>query len=221
MSSQQIFQLPHRLKTAFRLLTSRFSEVSVKIRNYEIPERLRGTFLERWGKYWHGLYVDYKDVVFDVAKDCRERPVRAAIYVTLLGGCFYSSRHNPNETMFREQLIQSSIKLIQVGEPIRNPVSVQHTKWLEQCYNEGLIRRLNLGILSFIWLDNYDKDCFLYKAVCPYLKPRYVTFHERIVDVGFLEKWWLLDRKMKDYDINEVEFNVVEAISNADTVSIA
>lgn len=34
------------------------------------------------GKYWHGLYVDYKDVAFDVAKDCRERPVRAAMYIT-------------------------------------------------------------------------------------------------------------------------------------------
>lgn len=108
---------------------------------------------------------------------------------------------------------------MQVGEPIRNPVSVQHIKWLEQCYNEGLIRRLNLGILSLIWLDNYDRDCYIYKAVCPYLKPRYVTFYERIVDVGFLERWWLLERKMKDYDINEAEFSVAEAANNAGTVS--
>lgn len=143
------------------------------------------------------------------------------VCIIVLGGCFYSSRHNPDETMFREQLIQSSIKLIQVGEPIRNPVSVQHIKWLEQCYNEGLIRRINLGILSLIWLDNYDRDCFLYKAVCSYLKPRYITFHERIVDVGFLERWWLLERKMKDYDVNEAEFSVVGAANNAGTVSAA
>ncbi|KAL6257951.1 hypothetical protein P5V15_011549 [Pogonomyrmex californicus] len=215
MNTQQIFQLPHRLKAAFRLLTSRFNEVGTKIGSYEMPERIRGTFLERWAKYWHGLYIDYKDVAFDVAKDCRERPVRAAMYITVLGACFYSNRHNPDETMFREQLIQSSTKLIQVGEPIRNPISVQHVKWLEQCYNEGLIRRLNLGVLSLIWLDNYDKDCSSYKAVCPYLKPRYVTFYERIVDVGFLEKWWLLEKKMKDYDVNEAEFSV----TNNGTVS--
>lgn len=111
------------------------------------------------------------------------------------------------------------MKLILVGEPIRNPVSVQHIKWLEQCYNEGLIRRLNLGILSLIWVDNYDKDCSFYKAVCPYLKPRFVTFHERIVDVGFLGKWWLLERKMKNYDINEAEFSIVQIANNVDTTS--
>lgn len=50
MSAQQIFQLPHRLRTALRLLTSRFNEVGVKIRSYEMPERIKGTVIERWGK---------------------------------------------------------------------------------------------------------------------------------------------------------------------------
>jgi hypothetical protein len=140
--------------------------------------------------------------------------------IIVLGGCFYFNQYNPDETMFREQLLQSNAKLIQVGEPIRNPVSTQHIKWLEQCYNEGIMRRLNLGILSLIWLDNYNKDCSLYKAVCPYLKPRYMTFYERIVDIGFLGNWWLLELKMKDYDINEAEFSTVEAMGNANTVSV-
>lgn len=39
-------------------------------------------------RYWHGLYVDYKDVAFDVAKDCKDRPIRAAIYVTC-AYCFF------------------------------------------------------------------------------------------------------------------------------------
>jgi len=50
MNSQQIFQLPHRIRAVFKLFTSRFNEVGIKIRNYEIPERIKGTFLERWGK---------------------------------------------------------------------------------------------------------------------------------------------------------------------------
>lgn len=220
MGTQQIFQLPLRFRATFRLLKFKINKIGVKIRSYEMPERIKGTILERWVKYWHDLYINYEEVAIDVAKDCRERPVRAAMYISLLGGCYYSNRHNPDETMFRDQLIQSSIKLMQVGEPIRNPVSVQHLKWLEQCYNEGLIRRLNLGVMSLIWLDNYNKDCSIYKAVCPYLKPRYETFHERIVDIGFLEKWWLLERKMKDYDINEAEFSV-PAANNTGIVSAA
>lgn len=33
-------------------------------------------------KYWHSLYIDYKAVAIDVAKDCREHPIRATIYTT-------------------------------------------------------------------------------------------------------------------------------------------
>lgn len=50
MNSQQIIQLPYRLRAAFKLFTSRFNEIGNKIRNYEMPERIKGTFLERWGK---------------------------------------------------------------------------------------------------------------------------------------------------------------------------
>jgi hypothetical protein len=119
---------------------------------------------------------------------------------------YYGVKHNPNEVAFREQLISSSLKLIQIGEPIRNPVSSCYVKWLEQCYNEGIIRRLNFGIISVMWLNNYDKECALYKTVCPYLKPEYVTFYQRIVDIGFLDVWWILKNSMIDYDVNNSDY---------------
>lgn len=99
---------------------------------------------------------------------------------------------------------------MQVGEAIRNPKSEQYLQWLGQCYNEGIVRRLNLGIVSLIWLDDYDKMCSLYKAACPYLKIRYLTFYQRVVDIGFLDKWWILENNMKDYDVNEAQFSDVK-----------
>lgn len=50
MNSQQIIQLPYRLRAVFKLFTSRFNEIGNKIGSYEMPERIKGTFLERWGK---------------------------------------------------------------------------------------------------------------------------------------------------------------------------
>lgn len=192
-------------------------------------------------KYWHNLYIDYRDVAIDVAKDCKKHPIRATIYTTcmyfclyvfpcyvtfeisiinyllirkiiicdiiVLGCSLYSSIHNPDEISFKDHMIKYNLKLMLLGEPIRNPVAVKHIEQLQQYYNEGIIRKINLGILSLIWIDNYDENCSLYKAVCPYLKPRYVTFYNRIVDIGFLDKWWMLENKMKDYDVNEAEFN--------------
>lgn len=99
---------------------------------------------------------------------------------------------------------------MQVGEAIRNPMSVQYVQWLGQCYNEGIVRRMNLGIVSLIWLDDYDEMCSLYKAVCPYLKTRYLTFYQRVVDIGFLDKWWILENKMEDYDVNEAQFSDIK-----------
>lgn len=127
------------------------------------------------------------------------------MFYTVAGGSYYCAIHNPDELSFREQLIKSCLKIGLVGEPIRNPISVFYTKWLEQCYNEGIIRHLNLGVVSFVWLDNYDRGCALYKTMCPYLKPRYVTFYQRIVDVGFLDNWWILENSMTDYDVNDSE----------------
>ena len=40
-------------------------------------------------KYWHGLYIDYKDVAVDVVKDCTERPIHATVYITR-AYCFLS-----------------------------------------------------------------------------------------------------------------------------------
>lgn len=194
-----------RYKPTLKLLSS-INEVVYKVKNFETPEKIKGTFLERWGRYWKNLYIDYRDVAIDVVKDCKAHPILASTYGSFVALLVYLNKHNPDETSFREHLLQNSIRVMQVGEPLRNPISEQHIKWLQNCYDEGIIRRMDLGIISLIWLDNYDTACSLYKAVCPHLKPRYVTFYERIVDVGFIDKWWILENKMKDYDVNEAEF---------------
>ncbi|XP_043259007.1 mitochondrial import inner membrane translocase subunit Tim29 [Colletes gigas] len=190
-------------------LTNYVSNVFMKVKNFETPEKLKGTFLERWGKYWKNVYIDYKSVGEGVAQDCKERPIRASTYAFITALCVYMNKYKPDECSFREHLLQNTMKIMLVGESVRNPTSEHHVKWLGQCYSEGIVRQLNLGLITIIWLDDYDKACTLYKAICPYLKPRYLTFHQRVVDVGCLDKWWVLESKMKDYDVNDVEFSNV------------
>lgn len=98
-----------------------------------------------------------------------------------------------------------------MGESVRNPVAVKHIKFLEKCYNENVVRYMNLGILSFIWVDDYDNTCANYRATCSYLRPRYMTFYQRIIDVGFLNRWWISEEKMRDYDVNEEEFKDLDS----------
>lgn len=66
--------------------------------------------------------------------------------------------------------------------------------------------RLSIGFFSFLWVDNYSKVCGVFKSRCDYLKPRYLTFHERIMDVGFAGQWWVINKKMEEFDINPNEW---------------
>ncbi|NXG03338.1 TIM29 translocase, partial [Sakesphorus luctuosus] len=49
-------------------------------------------------------------------------------------------------------------------------------------------------------------DCALYSALCPHLRPRGWQLAGQVVDVGFLGRWWALERALRDWDINEAEF---------------
>jgi len=93
-----------------------------------------------------------------------------------------------------------------IGESVRNPRAVSHLRFLEMCYNMGVIRTLSLGVINFIWISDHDKSSGLYQAHCDYLEPKFSNFHERIVDIGFLGEWWILQRTMKDFDVNPSEF---------------
>jgi len=169
----------------------------------DTSQRFTGILFEKWLKYWRNVYTDYKGVVVDIHKECKSHPIKAFTYFTAAGCVYYGTLHNPSEIMFREQLISNTSKLVMVGKEVRNPVSAYYLKWLQQNYNEGIIRRLNFGIISILWLDNYSYDCALYKATCSHLKPQYWTFNQRIIDIGFLDNWWILTNYMKNYDVND------------------
>lgn len=172
----------------------------------QFPEKYKGTVLEKWALYWKNLVRDYKEMIIDTGKTMRDRPVRSGIYLTLLGATYYCGVNNPDEADFGIRFRQCSNELQLVHPSCQNPEASRHIQFLQRCYNEGIVRRITLGVVSFIWLDNFDRGVAIYQAICPYLQPRYMTFHERIVDVGFNNEWWILKKKMVDYDINEENF---------------
>lgn len=199
-------QLAQSYTTNSSTLRTKLDAIQSKFINFEVPERFKGTVVEKWLGYWKGVTNDYRDVVLDVGKQMKERPIKAAIYCTLGASAIYSFKHNPSERDFIEQLRVYNNKMILVDPVCHNAVSSQYLTFLERCYNEGIVRRLNIGICSVLWLDNYDHAISLYKATCSYTKPELLTWHQRIIDVGFLDKWWKVNDKMTDYDINDNNF---------------
>ncbi|XP_044009779.1 mitochondrial import inner membrane translocase subunit Tim29 [Aphidius gifuensis] len=177
-----------------------------RLHKLDSPKKSEGTIFKRWGMYWKNLYKDYKEAAVDVVTECKERPIKSTIYGLGLAGGYYCIKNNPDERSYREDLLINEMKLTQVGESTRNPESIKHVNLMKDCINTNTLRRFTLGIFSIMWIDNSSKNCTSYKCTCNYLKPQIISLHERIADVGFINKWWILDRKMIDYDINNDEF---------------
>ena len=56
-------------------------------------------------------------------------------------------------------------------------------------------------------MDNYDEGMGLYAARCDYLQPSWTDMRHRVIDVGFLGRWWIADTKMEMSDVNTEEWN--------------
>ena len=167
-----------------------------------LPEKYKGTAIEKWTKYWKQVVKDYIDVTKDIVKSAQDRPRRAMVLYGSGGFALYCITVNPTYQDYLAQLRNYQCEMTFVAEPVRSPTAVKYLQFLESNHNEGRLRRMSLGVFSIMWIADYNKDLNLYKAICKYLGPEILTFHTRIVDFGILEKWWIMDRKMVDYDVN-------------------
>lgn len=92
--------------------------------------------------------------------------------------------------------------MILVHPDSQNKEGINHLRYIEASYNRNQLRRLNLGIASVMWVDTYSEECDTYESNCSYTQVGYRHIMGRIIDFGFLNNWWILSRKMLDYDVN-------------------
>lgn len=140
-----------------------------------------------------------------------ERPVKASVYVALLGGawaCFYTK---PDRMSFEGALLDCSNQLALLSPWIRNGTADGFVQSVVKLRNEGRLRHASLGLLSLVYSAGYDPDAALYEARCSNLSEPWWDFPRRVLDVGFAGRWWILDSKMQDYDMNPDEFKHLPA----------
>ncbi|CAH2267300.1 jg14767 [Pararge aegeria aegeria] len=168
----------------------------------KFPEKFKGTILEKWANYWKNLVIDYRQMLQDLRTDMQDDPIKALKWTTGIVTLYALAQNNPNESDFKDQMKRITNEVILVSEECRHPESIEHLQYLQQCYNEGVIQYTNLGIISFMYTSNLNDSCDLYKAHCSYLKPSYFSIFSRILDVGFIGRWWNIHIKTTNYDVN-------------------
>lgn len=168
----------------------------------KFPGKFKGTIIEKWADYWKNLVIDYKQMVQDLRTDIQEEPRKALLWSAGITTFYVLCRNNPDEYDFQDNLKRISNDVALVSEECRNPVSMEHLRLLETCYNQGVIHYKNLGIASVMYTSELSGSCGLYKAQCTYLKPSYFSFPSRVIDIGFMGRWWNLFKKTNNYDVN-------------------
>jgi len=181
-----------------------------KVQNIEkfipaFPDKFKGGIIEKWKDYCVGLVRDYK-VTFQEIGALRKKPVKASIIITTLGSTAYCVKTNPTERDYKVNFMHCGLDLLEVSDSLRNSGSENLYNYISKAYSANLIRRLNLGIGSIIWVDDYAPELGLYAAKCDYLQPSWLDIRYRILDIGFIGRWWLSHRKMVDYDVNDKEW---------------
>ncbi|XP_004616835.1 mitochondrial import inner membrane translocase subunit Tim29 [Sorex araneus] len=169
------------------------------------PARKPGAWA-RLGIWARALLRDYAEACSDTVAAARARPGRATVYVGLLGGVAACFALAPGEAAFEEALLDASGSLLLLAPATRNQDSetfVQRLLWLR---GRGRLRHVNLGVCSLVYEAPCDAQASLYQARCRYLQPRWSDFPRRVLDVGFAGRWWVLDARMRDCDINDSEF---------------
>jgi len=168
--------------------------------------RLHRRVLDHWKNFWLGIKTDYTEAMLDFKKDAQAKPVKSAILGAFAGFLLYCNQHNPDEKSFHENFMENGLELSQVGDGIRNPRSQRLQDYVVKADNAGLLRRLNLGVASVMWVDDHFDGLGVFAAQCDLLQPSYLDIRHRVIDIGFLDKWWLSSRIMMGYDVNEEEW---------------
>ncbi len=152
------------------------------------------------------LVKDYKAVFLSAFTYTRDKPLKVILQLTTLGLGSYAWNRNPNFTSYTDSLMESSNQLMQVSGLIRNRNSDSYVRDLTECFHQNRLRCRNFGIFTLIFKDNYGEECDLYDKNCYYMKPRWLSMKDQFVDIGFLGRWYQLEKAMIDFDINEEEF---------------
>ena len=159
-------------------------------------------------KFFKNVWLDYSEVFKDAKTKVRKSPVKASCYG--MASLFVLNMFRTNEGLrsYSAEVVSACNRVGSVVEKCRNPISGQFVQNIGELNCHRLLRQIDLGFSTLIYKADSNPELALYRYNCPYMKPTLREFFlERLVDLGVLGHWFNLEYKMKDYDINENEYD--------------
>ncbi|XP_077643785.1 mitochondrial import inner membrane translocase subunit Tim29 [Lonchura striata] len=151
------------------------------------------------------LLRDYSSSLQDAARSARRRPALTALTVTALTVTAVLARSVPDGASLESAAVAAAAALSRLPPGSRSPRAERRVQRLLRLRERGRLRVRHLGLLSVAAAEPDGSAAALYRARCPYLRPR-PWESGALLDVGFAGRWWLLDEALREPDVNDEEF---------------
>lgn len=183
--------------------------------------------------YVKQLAQDYATATRDTGNFILENPVRSLAWGCAITAGSITYAFCPTEADYHTTLVESGLDMWEVPPLLRNPRSANHITERFDLWSRGRLRVSQLGLLSVVWRDDRSPECMLYSEACPYSLPAngggqftslvrlllfdrpnevgwtrlFYILSDRVLDIGFMGRWWFMHYDMQDYDINPSEWS--------------
>lgn len=143
------------------------------------------------------------DVALDSCKSMKNNSKKTVVYGGLAGLIYGSCINNPDKNSFMNQLHSTELSIAMVPVSSQNPKATEYIRFLNRNLNQCTLRITSLGFCSIMWISDYSSNEATAQATCDYLDPELSTFFtNRVIDIGWWDHWWNLQKQTEDYDVN-------------------
>lgn len=167
---------------------------------------------KRLNLFVKNIYLDYYEVFKEIQLGAKARPLRASFYGSSLLFVLNLFRTNEGLRSYSSDIVMACNRLSAVTEQSRNPRSDKFVKSIGELHCHGQLSQIDLGFSTLIYKTEVSPEVASYRYNCKYLRPSVKEFfQERLVDLGFLGHWLVLELSMRDYDINEHDYETFDS----------
>jgi hypothetical protein len=174
------------------------------------------TMLKRFKKYLENIYLDYKDVAVHTVKQAGEYPFKALGYGIFMSAMLVFYKKNPDLRDYRDTRKDYCNDMLMCGST-HSRRSHFYLNELNRLENLDQLEYKSFVFFSLIMVkkfsgteSTYEKNCTQLNSPNKYnifnLPNTTLRFVSRIIDIGFCDEWYFLNKNMKDYDVSELEW---------------
>eukprot|EP00128_Syssomonas_multiformis_P017900 Colp12_sorted_trinity150504_noHs@6705 len=149
---------------------------------------------------------DYWTTVKGVGTFAKEHPFHFALNTSVASGLLFSYITNPSAQSYYAKLTEYENNIMLLAPDERNEESAKYIKEMSSLHCNNVSRWKNFIFFSLVVKDEFNPECQRFRTHLPYLLDETHFWEKewwerRVVDVGAFGQWFILEKKMVDYDV--------------------